>query len=561
MADTDSQKTTDTADAYRLPSVLMRWLKTQPRLCVTGGVSAVFAGALTYLSLRLLQQAITAWPAIDAQVWTLLSGAVLARALCNLTSGYAFGRLAARALTEYRQWLFRKLIRAPVLIHDQAWSANLVSTLMGDAAFIQDALGRVLPTLVMHLPAVVVVTVLLYLTNSTLLLGLLLIGGPAMIVVLLIGRRMRETTRRSQLVLGKTAQAAQESLAGVRTIKLLARESLFITRFSALTTQHFDLKSRIAFWQALLSSTAPVVLLLIALAAAWIAQHQLADRVTTPAELSIFAALLLIMGSSILALLNAYAGFEPAFGAYQRMRRVNELALTAEPDYGAHIAASHGGLCLKNVSFEYPDRRAGVYDISMNIAPGETIALIGQNGAGKSTLIQLLLRLYTPSAGEILLDGNPAERISIPAWRRQFAVVTRDPVIFDLTIGENIALGKPDATQSDIERAAHAVQLDTFIASLPDGYHSRTGENGVRLSAGQRQRLALARVFLQNPAIIIFDEATTSLDRESEQALSLAMRAWQGKRTLLFVSHQPHDMWPASRTLSLVNGRITHERN
>ncbi len=543
-------------NARRLPSVLLQWLKTQPCLCVTGGGSAVVAGALTYLSLRFLQQAITSWPAIDARVWMLLSGAVLARALCNLASGYAFGRLAARALTEYRQWLFQKLIRAPIQVHDQAWSANLVSTLMGDAAFIQDALGRVLPTLVVHLPVVFVVTVLLYLTNSALLLGLLLIGVPAMIVVLLIGHRMRETTRRSQLMIGNTAQAAQESLAGIRTIKLLARESLFIARFSALTAQHFDLKSRIAFWQALLSSTAPIVMLLIALVAAWIAQNQLADRLTTPASLSVFAALLLIMGSSILALLNAYAGFEPAFGAYQRMRRINELALTAEPDSGAHIATSHGGLCLKNVTFEYPDRRAGVYDISMSITPGETIALIGQNGAGKSTLIQLLLRLYTPSAGEILLDGNPAERISIASWRRQFAVVTRDPLIFDLTIGENIALGKPDATASDIESAAHAVQLDTFIASLPGGYHSKVGESGVRLSAGQRQRLALARVFLQNPAIIIFDEATTSLDRESEQALSRAVRAWQGKRTLIFVSHQPHDMWPASRTITLMDGRI-----
>ena len=146
--------------------------------------------------------------------------------------------------------------------------------------------------------------------------------------------------------------------------------------------------------------------------------------------------------------------------------------------------------------------------------------------------------------------------VSLDSWRRHFAIVTRDPLIFSMNLAENIALGRPEAAQAEIEAAAQMVQLHSFIAALPQGYLSQVGEGGVQLSAGQRQALALARVFLQDPAIVIFDEATTSLDRESEEVLIETLRLWAGQRTLLFVSHQPVAAWPVSRTVVLEDGRV-----
>jgi ATP-binding cassette subfamily B protein len=184
------------------------------------------------------------------------------------------------------------------------------------------------------------------------------------------------------------------------------------------------------------------------------------------------------------------------------------------------------------------------------------LAIVGPNGSGKSTLVYLMLKFYLPQQGAIHLDTTAMAEADTASWRNRFAVVTRDPAIFSLTVAENIALGRPDATAAEIEAAAKAVRLHDVIEKLSGGYGAQVGESGVRLSAGQRQRLALARIFLQDPSVIILDEATTSLDRDSEEALAEAMRQWIGRRTLIIISHQPITQWPVTRTLRLEAGRI-----
>ena len=536
--------------------VLGRWAKPYLWLIVLGLISVAVSGAVTLLMLQQIQQVAALWPSLDSTSWRDLALAVSLRACFGLLGAYGFGWLAARALTDYRQRLFIRLIQAPLSYHDQAWSANLVSALTNDAAFIQEVLGRVLPTLALHGPAVIIVLGLLLQNNAPLLFGVLLVAGPLALGMASVGRRMRALTRHGQQLLGQTAIAAQESFGGVRFIKALTREDFFAERFANLTEKHFQSKRQLMFWQALLNNATAVALLILGGWGAWLAGQQLSMSQTTAAALSTFAVYLAILASSSLALIQAYISIEPAIGAYQRLWQLSGQVSRSETSDGLDLTRTRGSLSLRDVTFEYPGRRVGVYGINLDIAAGETVALIGQNGAGKSTLIQLLLRFYTPQHGQICLDGHVAETVSLASWRRQFALVTRDPYIFDLSVAENIRLGRPEASQIEIERAAQAVQMHDYIAALPQGYRSRVGEGGAQLSAGQRQRLALARIFLQDPAIIIFDEATTSLDRESEQALMEALRLWAGQRTLVFVSHQPISAWQVSRVIYLEAGRL-----
>jgi len=444
-----------------------------------------------------------------------------------------------------------------MVYHDQAWSANLVSALTNDAAFIQEILGRVLPVLALHGPAAAIVLILLIENNALLLLGLLVLGLPMGLGIYWVGRRMRWLTQQGQQWLSKIAVAAQESFLGVRMIKALTREDFFIQRFNSLSEQQFTFKEQFIGWQSFLPNVAPVGMAILAGWAMWLASQQLSTQITSTAALSAFAVYMAILASSVIALIQAYISIEPAIGAFRRLREIGNQLNVPESTQGHQLDQATGRLRLCHVTFEYANRSAGIYDLDIDISAGTTLALIGQNGAGKSTLIQLLLRFYTPQQGQIYLDDHPAESIALNAWRKQFAVVTRDPVIFNLSVAENIALGKPNVQPAEIEAAAQAVQLHEAILKLPQGYQSHVGEGGGQLSAGQRQRLALARVFLQNPAVVIFDEATSSLDRESEAAFVQAMQNWAGKRTILLVSHQPVTLWPVSCSLYLEQGRIS----
>jgi ATP-binding cassette subfamily B protein len=277
----------------------------------------------------------------------------------------------------------------------------------------------------------------------------------------------------------------------------------------------------------------------------------------TAEDLIIFASFAAVLGASLYATVRAYAGLEPVLGAYHRVAILLDAA-EDEPTDGLPFQRGPGRLRLDGVSFRYPTG-GGVRDVSLTIEPGEVVAVVGPNGAGKSTLVNLLLRFYTPDSGQILLDGQRADEVAPQAWRRQFALVTRDPAVFAVSVGENIALGRAGATEAEIRAAAEAMHLGPLLEHLPGGLDAEVGENGIRLSSGQRQRLVLARALLQEPLVVIFDEATASLDRESEAALREAAARWIGRRTLILISHGSLEGWPVTRVVRMENGAIVSD--
>lgn len=530
------------------------------RLLLVGAVGVLGTSAMTLLSASLLGRGMASLPAFDGRLWGAFAAVVGVRSALALAGQLAMGSVAASAIADLRRQLFAIFVRAPVEFYDRSHSANLVASLTTDTSYVQGALEGALPTLVRNLPTMLFAILLLYLENWQLALWLCLAGLPLLAGVILVGRRTRHLVRDGQANLARTAIAAQESFLGLRLIKALTQEAFFRHRFGRLTERQRLLRFRAVRLAAIFQALLPLGTGAALLGGIWILQRQLAAGTTTAAEIASFGAYLGVLSLGGLEFISVYSRVEGMNGTLQRVDALRRQA--AEQQEGAGglpVPAGPGRIELEDVSFRYGEGGGGLADFSLRIEPGEVVAILGHNGAGKSTLISLLLRFYAPQTGQIRLDGCPAEGADLRQWRRRFAVVSRDPVIFSLSVKENIGLGRIGATDQEIEAAARAVNLHEVIERLPGGYEASVGEGGVRLSSGQRQRLALARVFLQDPSVVVFDEATNSLDAEAELAFTEALAAWSGSRTILLISHQLQEFWPVNRVIRLEAGRLREE--
>lgn len=503
----------------------------------------------------------------------LFVGLLVGRTVCGFLSSYALGTAAARTVTHLRQDLYNRFLYAPIAFHDRQPSAGLIAALTADAGFVEQSLNAALPAVAQHLPVILLGTLLAYLTNPTLTAMLIVVSVPFILIVGLAGQRVRWIAQQGQDVLAHAAVAGQEGLLGLRFIKGLGREGWAVKRFNELLDQLLDFKRRRVLWMSLLETALPLGAIIGVLTVAWLVRQQLADNTMTRAGFVTFVSYLAIIAASARPLLSAYTGVESMLGAADRLSRLtHELGAPEDVQAGKplpllclHPDALTGGgaIAFHQVSFTFGGEATqphepfrGVRQLSLNLEAGEVVSITGHNGAGKSTVAQLLLRFYPPDQGSITLDGVSANLVALADWRRRFALVSRDPVIFGVSIFENLQLGRPTATMADIEQVAKAVGLHAFISSLPQGYQTQVGEAGVRLSAGQRQRIALARVFLQDPAVVVLDEATHSLDAESEALFWAALMAWKRNRTLIVISHQPIDGLPLTRVIHMAHGHI-----
>ncbi len=508
----------------------------------------------------MIGQVVTQLPDIDAAAWTVLLLALLGQAVFGFLSTYCLGILAARAVTDLRRSLFRRMIGTTVAFYDRNWSSALLSALTSDAQIAEQALGTVVPSLVQSLPIVVAIVCVMLIQNWSLTLALALVVLPCVVLIGLLGRSLRRTVRVGQARLAAMTVVAQESLSGIRQIKAMTQEEFSLARFERTTDAVLAVKRQRVTRQAAMEGLLPLAIGASILVCGWSIQRGRADGSLSVEQITTFAAYFVILALNLRRLSNAYSALEVIRGGTDRLRAIERATAEVEARGGGAVVAGPGAIRFEDVSFTYETGNAGVSQIDLVIESGEVVALVGPNGAGKSTLLSLLLRFYQPEQGTIWLDGQAATDCDVGMWRRQFAVVTRDPLIFSVSVAENIALGRPGATQVEIEDAARTVGLHDVIVGLPQGYASLVGESGVLLSSGQRQRLALARVFLQDPRVIVLDEATTSLDAESERTFTEALHLWAGRRTLLVVAHRPHPGWPISRVVYMDKGRVIADR-
>ncbi len=471
-----------------------------------------------------------------------------------------FAKAAERALCALRIDVFSRIIRLPMAILNARRSGELASRLANDVEAVRETLVVTIPMMIRH--GVMLTGALLYLLAISVKLALFMLGTlpVVMILIAIFGARIRKLTRRAQDELAGSQVVVDESLQAITSVKAFANENHEEKRYrhalgSYLATAIRAAGPRASFIAFIIFSFS-VALTFVA----WFALGMISRGELSTGAFGQFAMLSAIVVQSFGQLPDLIAQFQRALGATDRVREI--LAEQPEPqttDSAMHkLPHFHGDIEMRGIHFSYPTRPDATVLIDFNLSAkaGQRIALVGPSGSGKSTAINLLFRFYEPSAGQILIDGQPIKDMPLAHLRRNLALVPQEVLLFGGSIRENIAYGKPDATQAEIESAAVQANADSFIRTLPNGYDTIVGERGTQLSGGQRQRIAIARAILANPAVLVLDEATSSLDAESERLVQDALDKLMQNRTSIIIAHRLSTVRTADQILVLSAGTV-----
>jgi subfamily B ATP-binding cassette protein MsbA len=472
---------------------------------------------------------------------------------------YLLEAVGARILRDLRGRLFDHLVGLTPEFYETRRVGELLSRLGSDLTVVQRAVTGQIPGGIQSALAFVGTLVLLLVLHTRLTLLALAVIPPVILLAVFYGRRLEKFATRVQDALADTASVAEEALTGLRTVQTFARERYETGRYRQRLADLFRLELSkfrlegvfIGLLQFAGFSAFAVVL--------WYGGRLIARGDLTPGELTSFLLYTFSIAATVGTLAGLYAGYTELRGASARVFQLLDTppALADPPDHQP-LGRPHGRVELCDVGFAYPssDGRLALDGVTLRVEPGEMVALVGPSGAGKTTLFSLLLRFYDPTAGEIRLDGHDLRRLVRADLRRAIGVVPQEIFLFSASVEENLRYGHPEATPEQVRAAAEAAGADGFIRALPSGYAELVGERGVKLSAGQRQRIAIARAFLKNPAVLLFDEATSALDAESEEIIQRALAALFAGRTTLVIAHRLATARRADRILVLDQGRV-----
>jgi ATP-binding cassette subfamily B protein len=404
---------------------------------------------------------------------------------------------------------------------------------------------------------------LLFLTSAK-LTGLVLLIVPAVVVpIIILGRRLRGLSRESQDWIANSSGAASEALGSVQTVQAFTHEARTRTQFADVTEKSFGVARTRTRVRAVMTVIVIFLTFTGIVGVLWIGARDVRAGMMTPGELVQFVIYAVMVAGSVGALSEIWGELQRASGATERLV---ELLNSEDPVRDAKAVKAlprpvRGEIVFDEVTFHYPSRPevSALNKVTLRVAPGETVALVGPSGAGKTTILQLLMRFYDPQEGAVRLDGIDLRDMARADFRRAIAMVPQDPVIFAASARENIRFGRPEATDAEVEAAAQAAAAHDFLTALPQGYDTWLGERGVMLSGGQKQRVAIARAILRDARVLLLDEATSALDAESERAVQAAVDSLAEGRTVLVVAHRLATVKRADRIVVFDQGRIVAE--
>ena len=495
----------------------------------------------------------------QARIWVPLAivGIFLFHGLSMFASDYTVAWVGRNVVADMRFDVFRKYLELPSSFFDKGSLGFLKAKLTYNVEQVANAASKALVTLIRDTFTVIfLIGYMVWLGGWLALVFFVLtpvVGG----IILWANRRFRKIASRMQTAIGGIAQVAEDTLRGHAEVKVFGGADYESSRFHRINDRHKRQQLR---YTAVKAMSQPLVQLVAVIALAFILFLTTSDAVMetiSPGGLLSFITAMTLLLNPLKQIVKVNSEIQRAIAAGQTLFEV--LDLDSEPDHGdVPLEHADGHVTYENVHFRYESSHSDVLqDISFEIHPGETVALVGRSGSGKSTVASLLPRFYEPTDGRITLDGRSIDAYRMRDLRNQIALVTQQVVLFNDTVANNIAYGMPDkATEEQLQEAARAANALDFIEALPDGFDTVIGDDGVMLSGGQRQRLAIARALIKNAPILILDEATSALDSESEQMIQDALERLMKSRTTLVIAHRLSTIEDADRIVVLDGGRI-----
>ena len=486
-------------------------------------------------------------------------GAVCVIALAAAGRYYLVTTLGERIAADLRSDLFAHVVRLDAAYFDQAKSGEILSRLTADITQVKTVLSATASIALRNLAMFVGATGLSIATNPR-LAGVALVATPVVIAPLVgIRRALRRRSREAQDTLAAASALAVEHLGAIRAMQAFCAERRIVESFAHAVGRSCKAASELIGLQALLNGLAVIVALGGVVAVLRLGAQDVLSGATTRGELSQFVLLALLGATSLSQFSEVWNEISASAGAAGRIAELlAEKARIAAPARPADMPSPvRGEIRFDRVVFAYRDAGSlALDDVSLKIAAGETVAIVGASGSGKSTILQLLMRFYDPLAGAVRLDGVDIRTFDPAALRAQIAFVPQDPVIFAASVADNIGYGRPGASMADIRAVAADAAIDSFIMNLDRGYATVCGERGATLSGGQRQRIALARALLRDAPILLLDEATSALDAETEAEAQASLASGGSRRTTVVVAHRLATIRSADRILVMDEGRI-----
>jgi ATP-binding cassette, subfamily B, bacterial MsbA len=488
-------------------------------------------------------------PAVIVSIFAL-------RGICTFSTAYLSNWVISRVLNDLRRVMFDRLLRLPVARFHEESTGVLMNTMISDVRQVVDMVTSVFTVVVRDtLTVVMLVTYLLYLNWRLTLVAMVLVPIIAMIVRL-SSRRLRRLHRENQRVTGEMTQVVEEAARGHQVIRVFSGERYERARFEARSDALRGFSQRITVASA---STTPMTQMTAALAVAIVivlALQQSSQNLITAGGFTSFITAMLMIMAPLKHLADVNGPLQRGMAAAEAVFKLMDAPVEDDPGTQA-IGRARGHLRFEHVTFSYTGLdRPALNDVSLEIAPGETVALVGISGGGKSTMVNLVTRFYAPTSGRMYLDGVPYEDITLASLRAQLAMVSQNVVLFDDTLRANIAYGAEVVDEARLAAAVRAAHLAEVVRGLPQGLETLLGENGMRLSGGQRQRVAIARAIYKDAPILILDEATSALDNESERAVQAALDTLMQGRTTLVIAHRLSTIERADRIAVMEHGHI-----
>jgi ATP-binding cassette, subfamily B, bacterial len=536
------------------------------RVLLAGALVALVVAAAAMLTLPVaLRQLIdyglaTADARVVNRYFVGFLGAAVAFGVFAALRFYLVTWLGERVVADLREAVYRQVVCMDPVFFEVTKTGEVLSRLTADTTLVQGIAGVNLSITLRSILNIAGALVMLAFTSAK-LMAVILVMIPLVIVPLIgVGRRVRRLSRAAQDRIADTSSLVDETLNAIQTVQAFTLEDMQSERYRQAVERSFETAIRRSRVRAVLTALGTMLVFGGITYVLWLGAHSVIAHQMTWGQLSKFFVYAAIVGTSAAALIEMWGEVQRAAGAMERLAELLDArpAIAAPAHPQPLPTRVRGDIAFEHVSFHYPSRpeSLALSDYTLSVRSGETVAVVGPSGAGKSTSFQLLLRFYDPARGRIRIDGLDITQLDPQALRRQIGLVPQDTVLFGASARDNIGYGRPEASAAEIEAAARAAAADDFLRALPEGYDTFLGERGMRLSGGQRQRIAIARAILKDPPILLLDEATNSLDAESERLVQAALAELMRGRTTLVIAHRLATVLKADRIVVLDAGRL-----